>query len=155
MNFEDELSSLASLLQVKEFGTGASNTDIEAAERTLQVRFSDSFHFFLKRFGWAGLEHLEIYGLGHDVPPHLNLVDAAIRERTGMQPLLPHFLVPVMNDGAGNHFCLDTGEIVRGECPVVFWCHEEGTSQLPQKVAGSFAEWLINQVKELIQGSSD
>jgi cell wall assembly regulator SMI1 len=151
MHFEAELNSLASQLEVKEFGMGASVDDILATESRLQVKFSDSFRRFLRRFGWAVLQHLEIFGLGPDVPRHLNLVDAAIRERAVMQPPIPHFLIPVMNDGAGNHYCLDTRETVKDENPIVFWCHEEGAGQIPQKVANSFAEWLISQIKELIQ----
>lgn len=66
-----------------------------------------------------------------------------------MRPsLLPH-LIPVMNDGGGNHYCLDTSQSHAEECAIVFWDHELGEEQTPEFVASSFEEWLTDLISEL------
>ena len=62
---------------------------------------------------------------------------------------MPEYLVPVMNDGAGNHYCLDdTSRLDGGECPVVFWDHEhqDGPDQVPEQVSASFDRWLVDHI---------
>lgn len=108
---------------------GASAAEIEEAELSLGVRFPDQYRRFLAEFGWGGVAHGELYGLGPDVPPHLDLVRATISERSEMAPAIPGHLLPVMNNGGGDHYCLDTSVV--GEAPVVFWSHEEPADQEP------------------------
>ena len=74
---------------------------------------------FLGHIDWASIEGLELYGLGEDVPAYLDLVTVTVSERTEMRPRLPNRLVPLMNDGAGNHYCLEFESREQGECPVV------------------------------------
>jgi len=93
--------------QEAELGRGATPQEIELAEKRLGVEFPESYKAFLGHFGWASLEGLELYGLGEDVPTYLGLVKVTLSERTHMRSRLPNRLVPLMNDGAGNHYCLD------------------------------------------------
>jgi hypothetical protein len=51
-----------------------------------------------------------------------------------------------MPDGGGNHYCLDTNAMENGLCPVVFWDHELGEDQVPDKMYGSFTEFLDEQL---------
>jgi len=133
----------------KHFGHGASEAEIDHAEQALGVRFPRSYRCFLCRFGWGGVGYLEIFGLGADAPPYLHVVNVTMRERTEMRPPLPRYLVPIMNDGAGNHHCLDTRTFSGDECPVAFWNHELGILQEPRKIAGSFSDWLAEQLTQL------
>ena len=59
-------------------------------------------------------------------------------------------LLPVMNDGAGNHFCLDCGKLKDGVCPVVLWEHDnpKEEKQRPSKVSASFAKWIVTLAQE-------
>ncbi|WP_297030391.1 SMI1/KNR4 family protein [Thermogutta sp.] len=132
----------------KSVGVGASPDDIRVAEATLGVSFPESYRAFLRRYGWAVIGFNEFYGLGADVPHHLHLIRNTLVERTTMEPRIPHSLVPVLNDGAGNHYCLATERMVNGECPVVFWDHEQGPNQDPITEGESFAEWIINYLRE-------
>ena len=122
-------------------------TQIVDAERSLGIPIEGAYRSFLMQFGWGGVEHLELYGLGKDAPAYLELVAMTQSERTEMNPRLRPALLPVMNDGAGNLYCLDTS--VRGEPPVVFWDHTQGTDQVPELEAADFASWLSGELDSL------
>jgi len=143
------MDSLIDAFSDKECGAGGTDIEISDAETALGVRFSESFRSFLRRIGWGRFSHQEVYGLGSDTPAHLELIKNTLVEREAMGPPIPSRLVPVMNDGAGNHFCLDTSAFANGECPVVFWDHEQGFSQNPEVVAPSFDTWMVNLLTEL------
>ena len=55
--------------------------------------------------------------------------------------------LPVMNDGGGNLFCIDTS--VAGEPIVVFWDHTAGGDQVAEVEAKSFSSWLWAQLNDL------
>jgi cell wall assembly regulator SMI1 len=135
-------------LAPKECVSGATDQEIANAERALGVRFPESYKAFLSRFGWAEIYYDTLYGLGPSVPPGYGLVKNALCERSEAEPLIPQHLVPVMNDGAGNNYCLDTSQLSSGECPVVFWDHEheDGSDQSPEQVSSSFDQWLIDLI---------
>ncbi len=124
-------------------GRGATFEEITRAELRLGVVLSDSYRAFLREFGWGGMAGWEIYGLGPDVPFHLDLVGVTKSERTQATPRLPHHLVPLMNDGSGSHYCLDTWRRSHHrESPVVFWNIELDESQAPEEVEEDFHTWL-------------
>jgi len=148
MTFEELRKQLRTASE-QQFWLGAAESEIAAAERDLDVKLPASYRQFLREFGWGGVSHLEIFGLGGDVPNYLNLVSVAHRERTEMRPPIPRYLVPIMNDGAGNHYCLDTRQFSGNECPVAFWNHELGDLQQPQRIAPTFTDWLAEQLKEV------
>ena len=133
----------------KQCGRGATPEDIAAAERILGVSFTESYRHFLSDFGWGRFSHQELYGLGSDVPSYADLIRNTLVERSEMEPSLPSHLIPVMNDGAGNHYCLDTAIVKNGENPVVFWDHEQPKNQNPVQVATTFDSWLLDLLAEL------
>ena len=133
----------------KSTGKGASVAEIDDAEAKLSVKFPESYKVFLNLYGWARFASNEFYGLGADVPAHLGLVMNTSAERTEMQPTIPQSLVPVLNDGGGNHYCLDTQGMNDGECPVVFWDHDEGPNQQPSHEANSFDDWIVDFIREI------
>lgn len=137
----------------KKCGTGAVEAEIADAERSLGVRFPESYRVFLKTFGWGRFGHEEFYGLGTDIPEdlkHLDLVKVTLSERLQFEPHMPPHLIPVRADGAGNHFCLDTAKLSNNEAPVVFWDHDEDEDQDPDVVSSSFDRWLVEILQELL-----
>ena len=46
--------------------------------------------------------------------------------------------------------CLNTSVMQNGECPVIFWDHEQGREQNLGRVAASFDVWLIELPDELM-----
>jgi hypothetical protein len=141
----DRLRSFA----IQQFGRGVPADEVAVLERQLGNPLPESYASFLREFGWGGVEHLEIYGAGRDVPPYLDLAKVTHSERTEMLPRLPVYLVPVMNDGGGNHYCLDTRSFDGKECPVVFWDHALGESQDPPIVGVTFSSWLKAELDQL------
>jgi len=129
------------------FGSGATVGDINKAEHVLGVRFPNSYNAFLMEFGWGGIRPIVLYGLGADIPDYLDLVQVTLSEREDMEPALHKHLVPLLNDGFGNHYCLDTSKMSEGECPVVFWDHEEDEEQEPEIVSESFVEWFADEIE--------
>lgn len=126
----------------KEHGSGATEDQLRATEDSLRLVIPSSYKEFLRRYGWAESSTEHVYGVGGDVPIHLDLVRNTHTERSEAHPLLPPFLLPVMNDGAGNHYCLDTRAPSDQEAPVVLWNHELGADQTLESLYDSFHFWL-------------
>jgi len=143
-----EMINQITSLEDKECGSGASDREIADAERDTGVRFPASYKAFLSRFGWARIYADSLFGVGPSVPRPYALVRHVLCERYEAHPHIPHHLLPVMNDGAGNHYCLDTANSHGDECPVVFWDHEheDGPDQSPEQVSPSFDRWLIDRI---------
>ncbi len=122
---------------------GATAEEVAEAERRLGVVFPEALRRFLMELGYVEADSAEFFGLGAGVPEHLNLVDRAIEERTTFHPNIPPHLIPILNDGCGNHFCIElrTGA---ADPPIVFWSHELGSDQTPSPVASCFSRWLLS-----------
>lgn len=149
MTFEEVTQQLRSLATAH-VGNGATSDEIAEAERALRVVLPRSYKLFLREFGWGGAGHWELYGLGPDVPPYLQLVEMTVSERTEMMPPLLLHLIPIMNDGGGNLFCLDTSRYGPDqECPVVLRDHETGTAE---DLSRSFLSWLDDCIRGITIG---
>ncbi|WP_061231596.1 SMI1/KNR4 family protein [Leptospira noguchii] len=73
----------------------------------------------------------------------MDLISVTESERVEMKPKLPKYLIPIMNDGSGNLYCIDTRFV---EPFLVFWDHEIGEDQIGTYY---FSEWLYRVVKNL------
>lgn len=132
-----------------ECGQGTSTLEINKAENELGIKFPADYIQFLSQLGWCSIEDSEIFGIGSDVPFHLNLIKLTHSERTEAQPKLPFFLIPILNDGMGNLHCIDTQNIESGKYPVVLFNHEDGSNQVMRRLAVSFCRYLQTIVEEL------
>ncbi|WP_435009588.1 SMI1/KNR4 family protein [Tundrisphaera lichenicola] len=132
-----------------QIGTGAAPSEIELAQQKLNVVFPDDYKDFLLKFGRAKLKYDHVHGIGYGVPDLANVVLNTIDERDDFEPLLPNHLIPVMNDGSGNHFCIDINKSRHGISPIVFWDHEsrDGQSQIPELISPSFEKWFLETTK--------
>lgn len=152
MNFDDFILRPGGL-NYQSLGSGTDDISIKQAETVLKVQLPGSYKQFLHKFGWGGIGNWELYGLGSDVPEYLDLVHMTVSEREEMRPGVPVHLVPIVNDGLGNHYCLDTNKVKDNDCPVVFWDHELTENQDPKFVSKGFVEWLSSLLDE--SGSLD
>lgn len=130
-------------------GTGASEDLIRDCEKTLNIRFPDSYRCFLNDFGWGYFGSLElIAGLGTDIPPEwergANVLNVVTDERRGRMRF-PMDVIPICQNGAGDWYALDCRSRLDDECPVVFISHEQAASAGFQPIARaeSFAEWIF------------
>src|SRR5882757_10057180 len=104
----DEIRSIFERAVDSIIGHGVVESEIVRAESRLQIRINGEYRTFLQTYGWGGVGSVEVFGLGSDVPQFLDLVRVTESERTEMHPRLAPHLLPVMNDGGGNLYCLDT-----------------------------------------------
>lgn len=135
----DELKRLLIQSGSLTVGKGANEFQIQEAQQVLDLPIQGDYRRFLLDFGWGGAGDFELYGLGSDVPPYLNLIAITHSERTEMHPALRHELIPVMNDGGGNLYCLDSAS---AKPCVVFWDHEGAEAQNPAVEAEDFSSWV-------------
>lgn len=147
MSIEDMIQTIETL-DDKNLGTGASSSEIAEASCLLNVEFPTSYRIFLEKYGWARLIYDELYGVGRHVPRHLDLVAVTLAEREKFSPILPRHLIPILPDGSGSHYCLDTSKSSQGECPVVFWDHNANEEQVPEVVDRDFGSWIARHVAE-------
>lgn len=75
---------------------------------------------------------------------HLNIVDITLSERTEMSPRLPRALLPILNDGGGNLYCLD---LESAGPRVVLWTHDDTESQEPSVEGTDFSTWLGERLR--------
>ncbi|MFB0844492.1 SMI1/KNR4 family protein [Paenibacillus oleatilyticus] len=107
----------------KSFFVGAlDDAKIINIEDRLNVKFPDSYKWFLREYGTGGVIGVEIFGGGlRDIP-------TCVRETVDWRGYgLPEEFVVIENFGAGV-YCLDTSRIENGECPVVDWEQGEGVA---------------------------
>ncbi len=125
------------------------DSGIAEIEQTLGVQLPEDYGCFLRKFGsvcWPDY----IYGTAGGKFAS-SVVALSTWERTEAYPAIPHHLIPIYNDGWGNHDCLDTAQTKLGRCPVVFWNHELDEDQTPELIQSSFIEWLARMVAKRIK----
>ena len=145
MNYT-QLRQLLSPFSDYQMGSGVSQDTILSAETTLQIRFPPHYIEFLLEVGWLSVGHVSVYGLGTNTPTYLNVVTITLSERTEMMPRMPVYLIPVMNNGFGDHYCLDTRDKSNTKHHVVFWDHEKPESQEPEIISNNFDGWLKSEI---------
>lgn len=128
-------------------GVGATPAAVQEAERLLEVSFPKPLVAYLQRIGWMQLGGSEFFGLGVDVPPRLDLVAVTRSERTETGCPVPQSLIPLMNDGAGNLYCMDVSADAKRRGHIYFWDHGLGPQQPPELVADSWTEWISEQLE--------
>jgi hypothetical protein len=128
------------------YGRPAPEEDIRQAEEALGVSFPDSYCWFLMEFGAAEWPQL-IYGVRTGNWTWADLVRLTKESRQALNAPIPLHLLPFSPDGWGNDYCMDTSRLVEGECPVVFWNHENGEDQIPDTVFAGFLDWLEDAIR--------
>jgi len=105
----------------------------------------------IREFGFIEIGSSTIYGMGSSSEPNgANVRKITTFERVMASPQLRSEFIPIMADGMGNHYCLDTSRVSRDDCSVVFWQHDhpKGEMQMVKLVNKSFISWLVGLIKE-------
>lgn len=123
-------------------GAGAAGPQVDLAEKQLGVKFPSELRRYLERFGWLIVGPYEVYGVGSDVLPHMDIVAVTVEEREEVEPSLPRHLVPLMNDGSGSFYCVDVEKSSIDVAQVVYFDHALGKDQDPIITYPSIARWL-------------
>jgi hypothetical protein len=124
-----------------EIGSGCAAEELDVV-RALFGSLPADYAAYLTDFGWFTVSSHEVIGFGGDLPPHLDVVEVTTWERTQAQPALANHLLPLENNGAGDHYCIDLSV---SSAPVVFWSHDhpQGSYQGTPIVAPNFVAWAV------------
>jgi hypothetical protein len=113
----------------------ASDIEIDAAERELGVEFPRSYKAFLRCFGAARIQSLDLFGLSRN-----RLWGDVVLMNQLMVPPLPPPCVMVGRDDKNRVYCLDTSSRdAEGEYPVLVF-HKRGAGV---RVAPTFLAFLV------------
>lgn len=123
------------------YGEGATNAEIERLQAELAVRLSDDYRGFLGEVGWAAFSAFEVYGINVGALRHMDVARETLDERTICEPRLPHHLIPVMNNGSGDLYCIDTSD---PDGRIVQHIHDNDEEDRIQYVAPNFGQWLLD-----------
>jgi hypothetical protein len=135
----DELRRQIAADETLRIGGPAGDDEIAAAEAVLG-RLPPGYARFVREFGWIDGQ-LEVFGIGVGVPHHLDVVGATLSERNELLPGLPDGYVAIAGDGAGNVYCVKTGD---SEPRVFLRNHELGREEANlEEEATDFATWLL------------
>lgn len=144
------LDQLERILRARDdvvIGEGNPDAAIDLAEVQLDVHFPQELRDYLRRFGYVEVGHREFFGLGRELPSYLDIVRVTQSERTETGCPLPEHFIPVLNDGGGNLYCaLAAGADMSG---IVLWDHAAGPEQVPEPIASSLGEWLIEIARDV------
>ena len=137
----------------------ASLAEVEAHERMLAVRFSPVFTEFLTTFGVLEIYERTVFGLGPAIRPHetRSLMFHTLYARSDATVKLPPHLVVIWHDSHSDYQCLDTSQIQRGDCPIVYFDNEIARSRSPKPthVADGFHDWLRMRVDSELKIKAD
>ncbi|WCN36407.1 SMI1/KNR4 family protein [Aneurinibacillus uraniidurans] len=122
-----------------DFTGGIPDEDTEKIESKLKVEFPQSYRWFLKNYGSGGLFGVDILGCGKSSIPSV----VSNTERLRNLGLSPEYIV--IENCEEFFYCLDTGDLLNGECPVISWDRVAGFSG---KRADNFYDFLSSRLSE-------
>ncbi|WP_175494136.1 SMI1/KNR4 family protein [Herbiconiux ginsengi] len=137
----DELKAVLSSRRDLERGNGATEAELSAAEMQIGS-IPQEFRQFLMDFGWVILGHYEVFGVGEGITARNDLVSETLNERSYGR--IPN-LVPVMNDGAGNLYCVTQDSITPS--PVLLSTLDSSPDYVVEQAG--FSSWLLNLARGL------
>jgi hypothetical protein len=126
----------------------ATMDEVTAAQDALGCRFPDSYVWFQLEFGNARNGPLEVYTVRPAEEYVVNIVDVNLEERRDGRPALPPHLIAFSDNGGGDLYCFETSALENGECPVVWWDHEQGDDQTPEVAGPTFLDWVEAELRE-------
>lgn len=146
------LSKIEGLLKNRNdvnFGEGITNSELMNLEKKLEVVFHPDLNDYLMKFGWLEIGHLEFFGSGEEIPAYLNILEITETERNESHIKLPRNYIPLLNDGAGNLYCIDVKKDSATYGQIVFWDHDLPETQKPEVSAPDLENWLIERLESL------
>ncbi|GGE62135.1 SMI1/KNR4 family protein [Priestia taiwanensis] len=100
----------------RDFMGGVQESTIQYAEQVLNVKFPESYRWFVGNYGSGGLIGIEIYGC-EEIGVDSSVIYQTRRYREDYKFPLNYI---ILNDIDGKVTCLDVDEMDSGECPIVF-----------------------------------
>ncbi|HET6251254.1 MAG TPA: SMI1/KNR4 family protein [Tepidisphaeraceae bacterium] len=125
---------------------GASDRQIALAEKRLAVSFPESYRDFLRCFNGGEFTFGRMYRISKGGAGFFDLVDEMNRASEHLAPFRERSLLLFGDDYSGSYYCLDLSN-TRKRTPVVFWDRGHGEKQLPQVVALTLQDFIIEGLR--------
>lgn len=150
----DRYSNVAHLFRQKALmsftAAPATDEEITAVEQQLGHTLPDSYKRFQKEFGNFDGAFPDVYHACTPAEGMQNIVGINFSERSDYFPKMPAHLIAFSDNSGGDSYCFDTTQFKSGECPVVFWDHEDNEEQTPEVIATDFIAWLEEELNETL-----
>lgn len=141
---DDDYVRLSRLIRSRadEVGPGCSTEELDVVRGAFPALPAE-YVAYLTDFGWFAVSSREVMGFGANVPARFDVIQIVTWERQQAYPPMSPALLPLENNGAGDHYCLDLRAPTN---PVVFWSHDDrqGSDQVPPVVAATFVAWALD-----------
>jgi len=127
---------------------GATERQIVAAQKRLEVRFPPSYQQFLRHFNGGEFRFARMYRISTSGAGFFDLFEWMANASDYFAPFCERKLLLFGDDYSRNYYCFDLTKANRkGECPVVYWDQALSDSRGPEPVARSFREFLLQNMK--------
>jgi len=131
---------------------GINDDEIKGLEQKIRYELPKEFKNFISNINGFKLLSDILYGI-HENNKSIDLFSNYIWEREYSNNQIWSYLLPIVPDGRGNHYCLDlkTIDSKKLKCNVVFWQHdyEYTLEDLPDIESSSFNEFIWEMLNEI------
>ena len=121
------------------FTGGTTDNIIIQIEKSLKVTLPESYKWFLMKYGSGGIFGVDILGVGKS-NSLIVVTETMLYRKYGLEQSLV-----VIENCDEFIYCLDTGELKEGECPVVSWDQHVGYDSIEAK---DFNDFLLERLSD-------
>ncbi|WP_028400051.1 SMI1/KNR4 family protein [Ectobacillus panaciterrae] len=127
--------------ETADFDEEIDDSVVKGIENKLGVTFPESYRWFVTNYNAGGI--CGVYILGYESPEEISVVESTERQRKFGLPK-PYVVIEDVDDFV---YCLDTGSMKEGECPVITWDRVSGASPIRYN---TFYDYVIDRFQEAI-----
>ncbi|OLP66852.1 Antitoxin YobK [Bacillus pumilus] len=138
MNKEELINFINKDMEPDDFTGGVDGKQIEYVQDTLKLKLPESYKWFLNNYGSGGLYGVDILGVAKS-----NIATVVIETESYRDLGMSENLI-VIEDIDEYAYCLDTGNMVNNECPVIAWNKQGGLDDY--NTAENFYEFLSQRL---------
>ena len=131
--------TIAANIEKGYFTGGTTENMVKQIEESLNINLSESYKWFLMNYGSGGIFGVNILGVGKSNNP-IVVTETTEYRRYGLEKNLV-----VIEDCDEYVYCLDTSELIDGECPVVSWDQHFGVDSIE---AINFNDFLLERLSD-------
>ena len=148
----DLFEQMRKLAPADSFAGAATDSEIEEAERALEMKIPTDYKKFIKKFGASSWPE-SMCGAGSNVIWDRVLTDIVLSAKSFERNPIPDYLLPFSPSRSHDYFCFDLSRSGNGECPVVVW-YADPNRESPIHFYVSFVDWLDHTMAERLEFSS-
>jgi len=131
------------------YKSGATELQIDSAQKRLGVCFPPSYRQFLRHFNGGEFRFARMYRITASGAGFFDLFEWMANVSEYFAAFRDRELLLFGDDYSRNYYCFDLTKADRkGECPVVYWNNLLSEERGPEPEAPSFREFLVKSLEE-------